>query len=174
MHQGSVAELAVQRMGDLEEILRVEARIQALVALVVGAGMQHLVVHELAVVRRAGVSPMSTNSCPCVPAEVSSFATPRRRRMKVVIERVRDVQAQAVDHELGAPFAHAVQQVLHDLGVAQVELDEVEAAFPALIPKAVVKGRIAVEVGEEPIAVGRVPALFAHILEGPRTRGQRG
>ena len=44
------AELAVQAVADLVHVARVEARIQALVALVVGAGVEHLVVDDLIVV----------------------------------------------------------------------------------------------------------------------------
>ena len=41
------AKLTVQRMGDLEHVDRVKAGVQALVALVVGAGVEHLVVDDL-------------------------------------------------------------------------------------------------------------------------------
>ena len=47
---GVAAKLTVQRVRDLEHIDRVKAGVQALVALVVGAGVEHLVVDDLVVV----------------------------------------------------------------------------------------------------------------------------
>ena len=44
------AKLTVQRMGDLEHVDRVKAGIQALVALVISARVEHLVVDDLIVV----------------------------------------------------------------------------------------------------------------------------
>ena len=44
------AKLAMQRVGNLEHVDRVKAGVQALVALVVGAGVEHLVVDDLVVV----------------------------------------------------------------------------------------------------------------------------
>ena len=44
------AKLAMQRMGDLEHVDRVKAGIQALVALVISARVEHLVVDDLIVV----------------------------------------------------------------------------------------------------------------------------
>lgn len=44
------AELPHERVGDLEQVHRVEGGVQAFVALVVGAGMQHLVVDDHVIV----------------------------------------------------------------------------------------------------------------------------
>ena len=57
--------------------------------------------------------------------------------------------------------------MLRDRRVAQVQLDKLVMAFPAVVPKAVVVARIAVKVDVEPIFIGGIPLFFLYVAECP-------
>ena len=59
--------------------------------------------------------------------------------------------------------------MVYDLGVLQVELDQLVVTFPALVPESIIIIGIAVEADVEPILVRRVPFILLDILERPET-----
>ena len=155
------AKLAVQRVRDLEHIDRVKAGVQALVALVVGAGVEHLVVDDLVVVAVERLADQHK-----VGLELTGKGV--QAAHKVAVEHIGNVQAQAVDAKDVGPTAHGLEQVIDHGGVLQVELHELKMAFPALVPKAIAIAGVAVKADVEPILVGRVPLALLHIAEGPK------
>ena len=156
------AKLTVQRMGDFEHVDRVKAGVQALVALVVGAGVEHLVVDDLVVV---AVERLTNQH------KVGLELTGKRMQAahEVAIEHIGDVQAQAVDAKNLGPATHGLKQVIDHGGVLQVELHKLKMALPALVPKAVAVARVTVKADVEPVLVRRVPLALLHVAEGPKT-----
>ena len=154
-------ELAVEGVGDLEIVFVVVGGPQALPALVIGDGVQHLRVGP------PGVVPVDD-----LPHEPEVRITVLHKALEgaeeVKIHAVGGVQPQAVDVEGIHPHAHRVQQVAHHVGVAQVELHQLVVALPGGVPEGVPHGGGAAEVQVvEPAAVGRALALLPHVLEGP-------
>ena len=149
-------------MGDLEHVDRVKAGVQALVALVVGAGVEHLVVDDLVVVAVERLADQHK-----VGLELAGKAV--QAAHKVAIEHIGDIQAQAVDTKVIGPTAHGLEQVIDHSGILQVELHKLKMAFPALVPKAVAVARVAVKADVEPVLVRRVPLALLHVAEGPKT-----
>ena len=95
------AKLAVQRMGDLEHVDRVKAGVQALVALVVGAGVEHLVVDDLVVVAVERLADQHKVGLELTGKDVQAAH-------KVAVEHIGNVQAQAVDAKDVGPTAHGL------------------------------------------------------------------
>ena len=54
-----------------------------------------------------------------------------------------------------------------NVGVVQVELDQLMVALPGFVPEAVVIAGVAVEADVEPILIGAVPLLLLDVLESP-------
>ena len=154
------AELTVQRVRDLEHVPAVKARIEAFVALVVGARIEHAVVDDLVVVAVQGLADQGELGFELARDVVEPFH-------ESAVEHVGDVEPEPVDAELVHPGAHAVEQVVDHSRVLQIELDELEVPLPALVPKAVAICRVALERDMEPVLVGRIPALLLHIAKGP-------
>ena len=86
---------------------------------------------------------------------------------EVLIQTVGDIQTQAVDVKFLDPAADALEQVLDDLLVAQIQLDQLVVTFPALVPEAVVVVGIAVEIDVEPVLVRGVPLFLLNVLKCP-------
>ena len=154
------AELAQQGVGDLEQIVAVHRGIQTLVALVIRAGVQQTVPDELIVV---AVQQFADEE------EIRAERVAERAELteKILVEAVGDVQPQTVDAEFLLPQADAVEQMMHDVGIAQIELYQLVVSFPALVPEAVVIVRIALERDVEPVLVGRVPFFLLYVPERP-------
>ena len=57
--------------------------------------------------------------------------------------------------------------MVYDLGVLQVELDQLVVTFPAFIPKSIIIIGVAVEANVEPVFIRRVPFILLDILERP-------
>ena len=149
-------------MGDLEHVDRVKAGVQALVALVVGAGVEHLVVDDLVVVAVERLADQHKVGLELTGKDVQAAH-------KVAVEHIGNVQAQAVDAKDLGPAAHGLEQVIDHSGILQVELHKLKMAFPALVPKAIAIAGIAVKANVEPVLVRRVPLALLHIAEGPKT-----
>ena len=158
---GVAAKLTVQRVRDLEHIDRVKARVQALVALVVGAGAEHLVVDDLVVVAVERLANQYE-----IGFELTGKAM--QTTHEIAVEHVGDVQAQTVDAKDFGPATHGLKQVIDHGGILQVELHKLKMALPALVPKAVAVARVTVKADVEPILVGRIPLALLHIAEGPK------
>ena len=155
------AKLAMQRMGNLEHVDRIKAGVKALVTLVVGAGVEHLVVDDLVVV---AVERLTNQH------KVGLELTGKRMQAahKIAIEHIGDVQAQTVDAKDFGPAAHGLKQVIDHSGILQVELHKLKMAFPTLVPKAVTIAGVAIKANVEPVLVGRVPLALLHIAEGQK------
>ena len=111
-------------MGDFKEIHRVERGIQTLVALVVGAGMEQTVAHALVVV---AVQQLADEE----EIGLERIAEGAQTAQEIGGEAVGNVQPQAVDVEVAHPAADAVEDVVDDRRVVQIELDELVMALPA-------------------------------------------
>ena len=148
-------------MGDLEHVDRVKAGVQALVALVVGAGVEHLVVDDLVVV---AVERLADEH----KAGLELTGKAMQTTHEIAVEHIGDVQAQAVDAKDLGPTVHRLEQVIDHGGILQVELHKLKMAFPALVPKAVAVARVTVKADVEPVLVRRVPLALLHVAEGPK------
>ena len=147
-------------MGDLKVIVVVVAGIDALVALVVGDGIEHVAVGDAVVVAVGDLA---------VEPEIGLFRLAKlfETAEEIHVDHVRRVKAQTVDAELVDPVFHCAEQVSHDVLVAEVELDQIVVTCPALVPEGIAVGTAAVEMQVlEPAAVGRIPLFLLHVLEG--------
>ena len=159
---GVAAKLTVQRVCNLEHVDRVKAGVQALVTLVVGAGVEHLVVDDLVVVAVERLADQHE-----VGLELTGEAM--QTTHEVAVEHIGNVQAQAVDAKDLGPAVHGLKQVIDHGRVLQVELHELKMAFPTLVPKAVAVAGVAIKANVEPVLVRRVPLTLLHIAKGPKT-----
>ena len=115
-------------MGDLEQVEAVHGGVQALVALIVGAGVQHIVADKLVVV---AVQQLADEE----EIRLYRIAEGAQLADEVLIQTVGHVQPQAVDIKFLYPQADAVENMLYDRRVFQVELDQLVMAFPASYQK---------------------------------------
>ena len=97
-------------MGDLEHVDRIKAGVQTLVALVVGAGVEHLVVDDLVVVAVKCLANQHK-----VGLELAGKGV--QTTHEVAVEHIGDVQPQAVDAEDIGPTAHGLEQVINHGGI---------------------------------------------------------
>ena len=98
---GVAAKLTVQRVRNLEHVDRVKAGVQALVTLVVGAGVEHLVVDDLVVVAVERLADQHE-----VGLELTGEAM--QTTHEVAVEHIGNVQAQAVDAKDLGPAVHGL------------------------------------------------------------------
>ena len=98
---------------------------------------------------------------------LEGIGEPAQLAQEIQIQAVGHVQPQAVDAELLHPAPDGGEDMLHHRRVAQVQLDQVVVAFPALVPEAIVLVGVAAEVDMEPVLVGAGLPVAAHILKGP-------
>ena len=61
-----------------------------------------------------------------------------QRTDEILVKTVRHVQPQTINAEFVLPLAHALKNVVLHIGVAQIELYQLEMPFPALVPEAVI------------------------------------
>ena len=87
---------------------------------------------------------------------------------KAQVQAVGHVEAQAVDVVVPHPVAHSVEQIIFHVRMLQIQLDQLVAALPSLVPEAVVVVGVAVKTDVEPIFVGAVPLFLLHVLERPK------
>ena len=118
--------LAVQGIGDLEVVAVHEARVQALVALVVGDRVEGVGVGPATVVP---VDDLTEDP----ELRVDGSAPGGQRPKEVEVYDVGGVQPQAIDTEVLDPRPDRTQEVFSDSGIAEVQLDQVEVAVPALV-----------------------------------------
>ena len=124
-------ELAQQRMRDLEQVVAVHRGIQTLVALVIRAGVQHAVSDKLVVI---AVEQFADEE----KVGRERVAEAAQRTDEILVETVRHVQPQTVNAEFVLPLADTLENVVLHIGVAQIELYQLEMTFPALVPEAVI------------------------------------
>ena len=87
---------------------------------------------------------------------------------EVEVHTVCGIETNAVDVELIHPHANRINEIIAHVPVAQVQLDQIIVAVPALIPEVVAAGALTAEVQTgEPVAVLRGLSLFLHISERP-------
>ena len=144
----AVRKLTVERMGDLKVVVVVVARINALVALIVGDGIEHFAADNAVVVAADHLA---------VEPKFGIFALAGLAELfeELAVHHIRRVQTQTVNAEFVDPEADRIEQILHDLGILQIQLDQIVVTCPALIPKRVAVGAAAVKVQIlEPAAVG--------------------
>ena len=157
-----LAELALQRVADFEEVHGIEAGIQPLAAFVIGDAVAHGITHDLVVVA-------ANHFADEEKFRFEGIAERTQTGEKAAIEAVGHIETQAVDLEVAAPAFDAGEQVLHHVFIVQVQLDKLVMAFPAFIPETVVVAVVATEIDVEPVAVGRIFPVFQHVLESPET-----
>lgn len=84
-----------------------------------------------------------------------------------MIEAVRHVKAQAIDVKFVYPKTNAIQQIVYNSRVFQVQLHKLKVPFPSFIPEPVVVAAVAVKADVEPVFIRRIPFLFLHVSECP-------
>ncbi len=81
---------------------------------------------------------------------------------EIEIQNIGAVETDAVDVKRVDPEIHCVEQISDDLGIFQVQVDEVLAAAPAVIRKSIVKGAVAVEA--DALIPSGIPGCFSVFL----------
>ena len=155
---GVRSELAHERVIDLKHIHAVEAGEQPLVALIVGRAVQHAFSHDGLVVAAQDLA----NQIEVLLERIRKAA---QASDEVPVQAVGDVKPQSVDVKILHPVADRVKNVPDHRLVSEVELHQIIMAFPALVPEAVVIGRIAVEAHIEPVLIGGLPLSLQNIDE---------
>ena len=134
-------------MDHLEHIHAVEAAEKALVAGIVRARMAHLGIDPHLIVAMKKF------------AEQKEFRFQRIREaskalQKVPIEAVGYVESEPVDAEILDPVADLIEDMADDGRISKIELNQIEASFPAFVPEPVVIVRVSVKRDVEPVLVG--------------------
>ena len=156
------AEQAFEGMLDLEQVVRIEGGGEALVALVVGDGIQ-------AVTGQILLEILVVDDLPHQEEVVAAAADDAAQPLEEPFgQQIGDVQAEAVDAEFIHPILHRAADVAEHGFVLEIELDELHMPLPALVPKAVVVGGVAAEVDVEPVLFVRIFPLFAHFFKGEK------
>ena len=155
------AKLPLQAVDDFKEVHGVERRVEALVAFVIRTAMEHV-----------GVDPLVVVAVECLAeqeeVDADFLCLAAQAAEEVLFEAVGHVETQTVNAELFDPEVYAVQEVVDHGGVAEIQLDQGVMPLPTLVPETVVVGGVAVEVNQEPVAVGRIPFPGAHVAERPK------
>lgn len=72
---------------------------------------------------------------------------------EVLIKAICDVKAESVYIKLLDPICYAFQDMIHYLGIIEVQFNKVKVTLPALIPKSIVIVAVAAEIDMEPIFI---------------------
>ena len=147
-------------MVDLKQIHAVKAGVQALIAFVVGAGMQHLVVHQRRIIPMENL----THQEEILLQPIAEAAQPAH---KIMIQQISHIQTQSVNIEGFHPETDALQNMVHHLFIFQIQLHQIVIAFPALVPQTVVVVGISAQINMKPVQIRRVLPVFQHVLKGP-------
>ena len=153
-------ELTDQGVIDLEQIHTVEARPQALAALIIGCTVAHLRIYNLLVVTAKDLSDQ-------IKVRLLLIHIPAECLQEIPVQHIRDIQAKPVNPELLHPHPDTFQQIVFHILVVEIQLHKIIVAFPALVPKAIVVAVISVKVQVKPILVRAVPSLLQNILKRP-------
>ena len=141
------AELPLQGVDDLKQIHRVEGGVEALIALIVGTGVEQPLTRPLVIVSVEGLPHQEK-------LRLQTVAEGTQPVKEILVQAVGHVQAQPVDIKLLHPEFDAVQQIVHYGGISEVELHQLVVPLPALIPKAVAVIGIPVKIDMEPVLIG--------------------
>ena len=155
---GIRAELPDQGVNDLEHVHAVEGRMDALVALIIGGGVELAVSHDHLVIAAQDLADQEK----ILLQRIRKAAQPVN---KIPVEAVGHVQSEPVDLKIFHPVADGIKDVPDDFLIAEIELDKVIVSFPALIPESVIIIGITMEINVEPVPVRRVLPVFYHILK---------
>ena len=153
-------ELLDQGVDDLEHIHAVKAAEESLIAGIVRAGMAHLSIDPHLIV---AVQKLAQKQ----ELRLQSGSKAAKFLQEFPVEAVCHVKAQSVDIEILDPVADLIEDVIYHGIVPEIELHQIEAAFPAFVPEAVVIVRVAVKRDMEPVLIRRIPLLFLHIVKSP-------
>ena len=107
------AKLPVEGVGKLEEIQVIQAGIEALAALVIGAAVEHRIVDNAVIIAKEDLPQQQK----VWPQRVAEGAQPPH---ELLIQAVGHVQTQAVNPEFIHPLPHASEQVIDYLRIVQV------------------------------------------------------
>ena len=154
------AELALETVDNFEEIHGVQAGIKPLVALIVGAGVEHRIVYPLVVVSVEGLPHQEE-------LRFQPVAELPQAVQKLPVQTIGHVQPQSVDVEPLHPKPDGLQQMICDGAVAQVQFYQFIVAFPALVPKAVVVVGVSVKIDMKPVLIGGIPLPLLYVSKGP-------
>ena len=91
-----------------------------------------------------------------------------QRRQKAQVQTVGHIQTQTVNVIIPHPAADGVKQMFPHRGVFEIQLDQLVAALPCLVPEPVMVAGVAVKADVEPVLVRAVPFLLLHIPESPK------
>ena len=152
--------LTVHCIVDLEIVLVVMRRPDALPAFVIRRGIEHIRIRKLCVV--------SVDQLAHEPAiGIAALDRMPDAAEEIVIDAVRGIEADAVDVELIHPADDRVLQIVDDIIIAQIQLDQLLAAVPRFIGERVAE---AVGIAEpeiaEPAAIGGILPVAQDILKG--------
>ena len=144
---------------DLKEIVRIAARIQGLVELIIRHGVKVCLVDPPRII--------PVNDLAHQP-EIGLYLICRaaKRRHEIKVEHVSRVETEAVHIKFRHPEADDVADILLHLRISLIQLDEQVVAAPVVIGKAVVVLVIAPEIHvAEPVLVAALLAVLLQILK---------
>ena len=156
------SELAVQRVGDLKQVHRIEAGIDTLIAFVVRAAMQHLVIYNQVIVSEEYLSDQYEVIFKLLDIGTQSLH-------EITVQTIGNVQTQSVDVEGVYPKLDTFQEIINNGRVLKIQLHQFKMTFPAFVPKSVVVSAVTVKVNMEPVFIRGVPFLLLNILKSPES-----
>lgn len=142
-----LTKLILDRMCDLKVVAVVVGGINSLVALVIGNAVKHF-----------GICPAAVVAVDYLAHEPEIGLHASCKAMyaldKVIVKAICGIKANTVDIPCFYPHFDSVQQIFNDLVVSQVQLYQVIAVVPSLVPEAVIISGVAAEIKvAEPAAV---------------------
>ncbi len=85
---------------------------------------------------------------------------------KIGGQTIRYIKAQSVDIKRIDPVFDGFEKIVDDVGIVQVELDQIVVAFPVLIGQMVAVIVVCVKIDHEPVFVRRGFPVFQHVEKG--------
>ncbi len=158
------AALTLERIADLMHVIGVHRRPEALVRLVVGHRVAHVLAHPLVVVAEHGLAHEDELLATLVANLVGKVA---QTAQVGLVQAEGHVEAQAIDVIVANPTADDAVQIGVQALAPVVELDEVGHALPRRVREAVAILVVAAKVDLEPVNVRALLAALEHVPEGP-------
>jgi hypothetical protein len=145
-------------MADLEHVHAVEAGVDAFIALIVGAAVQHTGADLEIIITVQHFSDQ-------IKVLLQRIRETPQAADKIIVQAIGHIQAQAVNAEILDPISDSVKNMIDYRVIAQIQLDQIIVPFPAFIPEPVIIVGVALKADVEPVFIPGLFPVGQHIPE---------
>ena len=149
-------------VGNLKEVVVIEAGVKAFVKFVISDGVKHLIVNPAAVVPVYHLThkPEIFLHGLCLAAHFLH---------EVKVQHIGAVQAYSVNVKLVNPKPDDIKEIGPHIRVKEVQAGQFKVSLPGFISKGIAAGALPVEVHSLiPVLIRGIPALFLYVLKGKK------